>query len=68
MIRIRLADPERFPRRIPVIAVHRPGDITFIARADLTTDQLAHAIDSLGAHMTREAIDATLDRSTPAPE
>ena len=68
MIRVELVEPDALPPRIPAVAVHRAGDITFVMKRTLTSEQLVEWIGRLGAHMTREAVDATVARSTPAPE
>lgn len=62
MIRVELVEPDQLPHNLAGIAIHRRGAVIFLMRRDLTAPQTAGWINRLGADITREAIDATLDR------
>jgi hypothetical protein len=66
MIRIKMVDPEQLPGRVPAIALHRPGNITFAVRRGLTAEETAHWITKLGCHMDLEAADAAVARCKAA--
>ncbi len=68
MIRVQLVDPDALPPRIPGVAIHRAGDITFLMDRTLDSEQLASWMCTLGAQMTREAVDATVARSQAAAQ
>jgi hypothetical protein len=68
MISVLFVDPTKLPARIPGIALHRPGNIVFLLREGLTPGQVAHWITHLGTRMTREAVDATVDRGKTTPK
>lgn len=68
MIQVKLVDPDSLPGGIPGFAHQLPGDVLFAMSNDLTAEELVHHINRLGIEITREAIDAAVDRSSAAAE
>jgi hypothetical protein len=66
MIKVRFVDPEQLPGRVPAVAVHRPGNITFAVRRGLTDEEISYWMSRLGCHMDREAADAAVARCQAA--
>jgi hypothetical protein len=66
VIKIKVVDPNQLPGRVPAIALHRPGNITFAVRRGLTAEEAAYWITKLGSHVDREAADAAVARCQAA--
>lgn len=70
MFDIELVGPAEMPDpRLDAYAVDRLGqDACYVVREDATPERIVAALNRLGAHVSREVIDATLRRRAPATE
>jgi hypothetical protein len=68
MVSMELVDPSDMPQGLDAYAIQKLNDLIFVVRRDATPERIAAAVTRLGAHITREAIDATRPRRPAAAQ